>query len=312
MTQIFAADSLITSLAFDPTSSFLATTQSTGEVHLLHINQHAQDFGYVTLQSDIHSHKPLEAWCVAFGAAPQTTNFADDRACTIYSGGDDSALLATSYDRSSTHSASGHQGHTALKKLHGAGVVAILPLPVQDIVLTGSYDEHIRVINTASKTVLAEARLGGGVWRLKPFDIPEHRRPWTLKRRKRSKEWKPDNDISNADDEDELSTEAYLKVLCSCMHAGSRVIEVVQSPEGGWRVEILAKFDFEGWEERRLNYGSDVQPRVAGVINGNGESETGRWCVSTSFYDKLVCLWRFEEGEESKEGEKEAGVQKGR
>lgn len=66
-------------------------------------------------------------------------------------------------------------------RTHMAGVTAILPLqPVfhgEQVLLTGSYDEYVRVllpIESGNRPkVLAEERLGGGVWRLKILDFVE-------------------------------------------------------------------------------------------------------------------------------------------
>ena len=55
------------------------------------------------------------------------------------------------------------------RRLHQAGVTAILPLN-PDLAVTGSYDDHIRLVSLASdsiRRVLVEHNLGGGVWRLK-------------------------------------------------------------------------------------------------------------------------------------------------
>jgi diphthamide biosynthesis protein 7 len=64
------------------------------------------------------------------------------------------------------------------------------------------------------------------------------------------------------------------------MHAGARIVRI-RVDEGQWGVEVLAKFE----EHRSMNYGSDAQPQ--------GSEDGGlRTIVSTSFYDKLLCLWR--------------------
>lgn len=73
------------------------------------------------------------------------------------------------------------------------------------------------------------------------------------------------------------------------MHAGTRVVRLMQSRQSreedgkdDWGFEVLAKFE----EHESMNYGSDVQPSEARV----------KMIVSTSFYDKLLCLWEFDIG----------------
>lgn len=76
-------------------------------------------------------------------------------------------------------------------------------------------------------------------------------------------------------------------LLASCMHAGSRIVQLrriaAASPE--WGFEVLAKFE----EHQSMNYGSDSPP-------GAEASSTKKTIVSTSFYDKLLCLWRVDLG----------------
>ena len=75
---------------------------------------------------------------------------------------------------------------------------------------------------------------------------------------------------------------AGLVILASCMHAGARVVRLAQNRAGDWAFDVLAKFE----EHKSMNYGSDVQP-------GEGRVKS---IVSTSFYDKLLCLWRVDLG----------------
>lgn len=95
----------------------------------------------------------LEAWTLAFADGMK-----------VFSGGDDLVLQCSSMNDA--------QDHTLLwqdRKIHQAGVTAILPLG-SGLVLTGSYDDTIRIISAPSvgrRQVLAEENLGGGVWRLK-------------------------------------------------------------------------------------------------------------------------------------------------
>ncbi|KAH0609432.1 uncharacterized protein H6S33_012918 [Morchella sextelata] len=119
------------------------------------------------------------------------------------------------------------------RRSHGAGVTAVLPVGGEGAVLTGSYDEGLRAfeVRGGRRGVVGEVRVeGGGVWRL----------AWMGEGQKR--------------------------VLASCMHAGTRVVDV----EG---LEVVA-----GWVEgESMNYGSDV-------------TADGR-VVSCSFYDKRLSLW---------------------
>ena len=70
------------------------------------------------------------------------------------------------------------------------------------------------------------------------------------------------------------------------MHAGSRIVRLESSSEGSdeWAFSVLAKFE----EHKSMNYGSDVQPVQIGEKGGQ------RTIVSTSFYDKLMCIWQFD------------------
>ncbi|KAI4161059.1 MAG: hypothetical protein LQ342_005222 [Letrouitia transgressa] len=206
----------------------------------------------------------FEAWTVAFshGESPDL----------LYSGGDDSSLYKHdtsqwSQDQSranlaSIDSGSGYIIHDC--KSYGAGVTAILPvqhldLDEPDCILTGSYDEHIRVISRGSNmrmTIQAEKRLDGEIWQLKPLPMPEPKL------------------LSEADKE-------HFYVLASCMHAGARVLEIRRSPERVWSIGIIAKFD----EHESMNYASDVQP-FQGRLGIKDLT-----FVSTSFYDKRLCVW---------------------
>jgi diphthamide biosynthesis protein 7 len=80
---------------------------------------------------------PIETWCCAF--SPSTP--------FIYSGGDDSTLRSTTL--STTPFAEPDNiiitSKISNSRCHDAGVTAILPIPGTDLLLTGSYDEHIRL-----------------------------------------------------------------------------------------------------------------------------------------------------------------------
>ncbi|XP_017054625.1 diphthine methyltransferase [Drosophila ficusphila] len=94
----------------------------------------------------------FEAWTCAF-----------DRWCShlLYSGGDDMLLMA--------HDLRTEQ-RAWTNRAHMAGVTCLLGHPThENLLLTGSYDEQLRLFDTrAMKRPLAELNLGGGIWRLKP------------------------------------------------------------------------------------------------------------------------------------------------
>lgn len=159
------------------------------------------------------------------------------------------------------------------------GVTSILPLPIthlikrSPIILTGSYDEYIRVYYATFKgSVLAEKRLGGGVWRLQIINVE------TIKNRA-------------AAFGEPVSEIRYL-ILASCMHAGTRIVRVtwkrarvLDSEIGDWDIEVLAQFT----EHESMNYASDVW-------RGGDDAPSGTElvCVSSSFYDKRLCLWKVQ------------------
>lgn len=152
-----------------------------------------------------------------------------------------------------------------IKRTHTAGVTAILPLPLflKDkgrIVVTGSYDDHLRVFiihdlhdayGLRRVELALEENLGGGVWRL---------------------------DLVNISDR---GGRLRIRILASCMHAGARLVDVELQDEERWACNVLAQFE----EHKSMNYGSDF------LRGGQGD---GLRCVSTSFYDKLLCVWEYE------------------
>ncbi|KAL3426128.1 hypothetical protein PVAG01_02919 [Phlyctema vagabunda] len=264
-TQLFPDDVIITSFVFHPSDpALVAVTLSTGAVHLFRTSTiSAGTYPEVTPSEPVITHT-LEAWCCNFSTTPGTT---------LYSGGDDARLRSVTFadlaqagiTEESIEIASPAAGFRG----HEAGVTAILPLPVPrarssdevSTLLTGSYDDHVRVISISQNRarVLSELYIGGGVWRLKQIFVP-------------SKESKADR--------------AVFTILASCMHAGARILEVREEGEGEWKIEILGKVELH----KSMNYGSDVQPHVGDIGCGRDQEVL---CVSTSFYDKLLCVWKF-------------------
>jgi diphthamide biosynthesis protein 7 len=79
-----------------------------------------------------------------------------------------------------------------------------------------------------------------------------------------------------------LGTTGTGLVLASCMHAGCRVVKVVKREGGGWAIDVVAKFE----EHQSMNYASGWQVVEQG-------QDTSLRVVSSSFYDRLVCLWHL-------------------
>ncbi|ROW01808.1 hypothetical protein VPNG_07818 [Cytospora leucostoma] len=317
-------NALLTYFAWHPTiPGLMAVTTNTGKVQFVRIDEDYQTAtalgspaiehgaelcrGYQSLDDSERPviEEPMEAWFVAFSGLWEESTQSNEPLLlsTVFSGGDDSSLRLRSYrlagiDESDTNKASDDDSeegfneesaedlddgpvryHYAGKAItgHNAGVTAILPLPFtmsegSQVVLTGSYDDHLRVwaITPPHKNygrpktrLLAEENLGGGVWRLKVIEELSSMSgtgPWTA------------------------------VVLASCMHAGARVIRIRGGADLGQEleIEVLAKFE----EHKSMNYGSDYS-RVEGTLARDGvKSEVV--CVSTSFYDRLLCVWKFD------------------
>lgn len=250
--QFFPEDVLITSFSWHPENFMVGMTLSTGKVCLgiIDSDENADSASHM----DVASHD-LEAWTLAF--LPDGSG--------LLSGGDDSTLRFTELADGSATSMPWVD-----KKIHSAGVTAILPVhldPDGALIITGSYDDHIRLIHISiagRRQLLADMNLGGGVWRLKLLD----RKP-KLPAHHGVEKWRA-----------EPPPEGLL-LLVSCMHAGTRIVRLSRSASKDWHIEVLAKFE----EHKSMNYGSDCQPNV----NEEGQ----RSFISTSFYDRLLCLWRY-------------------
>lgn len=251
---------VVLSLAWSPSpaqQSTMAVSLSNGQVDI---------FDYTTPENSLRmlqAHS-LEAWTVSWSLVSEI-----DKHRLLYSGGDDSAICRHSEENFKQKL--GLDGEPSIEKAyepvgrdtktHGAGVTAILPVATEvageEILLTGSYDEFLRILMPVAKStrskVLAEQRLGGGVWRLKLLKAAELAKDGQL----------------------------TLKVLASCMHAGTRIVEVSRSEEYEWTIKIMAKFE----EHESMNYASDARTEL-----GEDGVRTAT-CVSTSFYDRKLCVW---------------------
>jgi diphthamide biosynthesis protein 7 len=264
--QFFSEDTLVTAFSWHPDGKTLGLTLSTGNVHLGEYVETDSDTTAVRT-SEVMTHD-LEAWTLSF--LPDGSG--------VLSGGDDAALRFTELSRSPIDISESSDAYPEYapwrktpwvdKKIHGAGVTAILPMywdPEAMLIITGSYDDHIRLIEAPAigrRQVLAEMDLGGGVWRLK---VLERKPVWHQSR-------DPASWGCNSRPEE-------IVLLVSCMHAGARIVRLVRV-DGAWQFEVLAKFE----EHKSMNYGSDCQPEAIG--------QDQRTLLTTSFYDRLLCLWR--------------------
>ncbi|KAL2142773.1 hypothetical protein VTI28DRAFT_726 [Corynascus sepedonium] len=253
---------LFTSFGWHPSQAdLMAVTTSTGHVYLVHL---ATSEGNWSLNAEPLITHTLEAWCVVISPGLDFTRRSGEvresgnYSFRVYSGGDDSMLR----HRTCVWSEDSFTQSPPACELrgHDAGVTAILPLFVEEdgheLVVTGSYDENIRLFSFppfGRPRKLAESGLGGGVWRLNLVDL------------------------------DTVANQSYTwraRILASCMHAGARVIELLRTVDGEDRFELLGRFE----EHKSMNYGSDLQPGSKDRLS----------IVSTSFYDKRLCLWEIE------------------
>ncbi|KAI9839744.1 MAG: hypothetical protein M1837_002032 [Sclerophora amabilis] len=286
--NLFPCSILVLSLAWHPHLPYqIALSLSDGSVYMIEVMKR-ESFGVIRNQ-ELHKHDE-QAWTLAFSRISKIEEDPPDieptSYCRLFSGGDDAALRSVSFNLIVSAHGSDLQDlefHHPLRKPFGAGVTAILPIPPDpqqpdsetrsELLLTGSYDDHVRLINPTSRTVLAKSNLEGGVWRLKFLE---------------------DRNFS-----------PYL-VLASCMHVGARVLRIEDSGTE-WSIKTLAEFT----EHQSMCYASDLQPRAsvsenpkvdpaasAGAMDAIKEAgpvrrEKSYRCVSTSFYDRLLCVWDF-------------------
>lgn len=268
--QLFEETIIVTSLAWDlHTANQIYTSSTDGEITKVEVLLpglfNAQQ---LPAQTDLESsaeavcqfnitslaQHSLEAWTVV--TVPNHW-----RNGGVFSGGDDAALrFAPLVSKDSENGvASVLSMPWSDSRIHGAGVVAVLPL-MDGFVLSGSYDDCLRVIQTPStfsqrSRVLHELNLGGGVWRIKPVA---------------------------ALTSDEHEAAFRLRVLVSGMYAGAAIVDVERGRDMHWTSKIVARFA----EHESMNYACDVQM-------SDDLATSSRDFVSCSFYDKRLCLWRF-------------------
>jgi diphthamide biosynthesis protein 7 len=311
--QVFPESIVVTSLAWHSSwNGPIAVSNSDGQISILNFHNN-----YTELHQNavINSHSKSEAWAVAFamdsdhlhaGSDEYYTMIANTRplanefnrfmseAKGVYSGGDDSRLRFAMFSRNRAgHTIPGqastdrHGGGEGLSG-HNAGVTAILPLPLitgigDDILITGSYDDHVRVYvmydhrpyaaDTKPK-VLAELNIGGGVWRLTFLE------DYTKKDScGRFVHLKGPTEVTR------------FRILASCMQGGVRVLEVTGCLKGEWTIKVVADLKFNTSND--LVYAGDVQPaRLSPYCRKNEDGEEYVF-VSANFYEMQLCLWKY-------------------
>src|SRR5690606_33414206 len=186
--QVLEPETLLLSCAYHPSDpTILSTTLNTGEVAILKLQGSA-----VGVHNRFQPHN-LEVWTSAF--SPDGS--------VLYTGADDGYLVASDWEDG-----------LALwmdTKSHSAGVTAILPLEesidgLEARLITGSYDERIRLISVKPRRrIISDELLGGGVWRLQLLSKPEQEK--------------------TEDEKVEDLRSGRVRLMASCMHAGSRMEE---------------------------------------------------------------------------------------
>ena len=280
-------------------SIYIATSE--GNARFLEVDFHIADFQTgptsTVLATPVWTSTPplshtQEAWTVAaIIDPPAPLDEPADRIIQLYTftGGDDSALIASSIRYRLNTIPPPVPGRLKSepvhlytdRKSHTAGVTALLPLASNSLsttillLLTGSYDEHVRLFTHPTHKTLLSHNLGGGVWQLQLMHESHHLSP------------KNNN------------TTYRTLILASCMHAGARVLRLtynnnnVDHPATA-TLDVLAKFT-HGHES--MVYACAFR-RELDVETG---ASNGRYTiVSTSFYDKKVCVWGFEDEEFAK------------
>ncbi|KAK4159635.1 hypothetical protein QBC43DRAFT_247026 [Cladorrhinum sp. PSN259] len=235
-------------------ADMLALTTSTGHVYLVHLPSFEKDWKLHSEPVITHS---LEAWTLSLYPTLNPREENEGVAFRVFSGGDDSKLRFGTFTWNAAEDELTEVMPAVESRSHDAGVTAILPLFIQEdgseLFVTGSYDENIRLFSLA------------------PYGRPKNLTEsglgggvWRLK-------------LITLD---KTLSETHVwkaTILASCMHAGARVVEVVKMLDGEYEFRVLTRFE----EHKSMNYGSDFQPGWKDKLS----------VVSTSFYDRLLCLW---------------------
>lgn len=258
----------------EPAPDGFAVSFSGGQISVFHTNTPAEELTRDSMSEIEFTGSPIEVWYVAF----DSTKPAGNGLPSLLSGDDFSQVrefvfpgkLVAGDEDEDEDAVSPYQKFNDRGRHHDSGVTAILPISGGDagtVLITGGYDGHIRVYRLAMRgQVLTELDLGGGVWRLKLITTTAKAPP-----------------VSN---QGCVEGRDYY-ILASCMHGGTRVVKLSRNPsnadgDGQWSFEVLAEFT----EHESMNYASDFR-----IKENTGLDDIQLLCVSSSFYDKRVCVW---------------------
>lgn len=312
ITQLHFIDSTVQSLCMDLDYLiiFIVVTTQSGNTNLIEtcINTASNggsklDHSYTQLRNIHRQSYELEAWTVLPLLAGATSEMKktgySPRDVVVISGGDDSQLLISRLTFGSTPSTSSptsvpariklaEAGCTRLltdKRTHGAGIVSTCLLDTtllelnhfpesSYIFLTGSYDERIRLFHLklpqtdggrCELNVLSDFAMSGGVWRIMLLDS-----------------------YTNADEIDYV-------FLIAGHTAGALILRLTCTPPGDSFTEALENWHYRWRVETHF---TEHQSLVYAVAARGKRQQRSMWqLISTSFYDKLVCEWEWEDRE---------------
>ena len=268
---------VILALAWHPgIPDIIGVTRADGGIELLRLS-HGED-----IQSGLYGLSIVpeprrhddQVWSIVFvpGGAAGLGIPVNGHNFNLYSGGDDSMIQGLMFAQPGDQTWVGEQ-LDGIQRCHRAGVTTLLLLPRvlgmthNHILLTGSYDDCVRIVDPTRGDILCERNLGGSVWRLR------------LMRRY------ADYEAAAAAAENRSGRKEFLVLAC-CMEEGARILRVSIVPEDHtYIIDVLQVFK----RDQTLCYGGDVQPRSTEEREQNALYRI----ITTSFYDRKMFQWEF-------------------
>ncbi|CZS98419.1 uncharacterized protein RAG0_07181 [Rhynchosporium agropyri] len=269
ISQVLPTHTIITYLEIVSTElsvfgPLIAATTNTGGVYLMSYSLEERSVKLLNNDMPLTRHciprtnqMPDNAWCCA-----SICDNGQNEVLKILSGSDGGILKSVIVPVSNFVPRINFENHlqTETHRFHFAGLTAILPLPLilegSELILTGSYDERVRLYSLRLRRVLAEISLGGGVYRLRLV------RQYLI------------------------GKSSYI-VLATCMHAGTKVLEVdVKVSNGECNINVVATLGV--LEEGDYSYAADFQP-----LDLPEDQDYKQLCVSGTWLDKKLRVWDY-------------------